>query len=133
MIIGVGNDIIHISRIEASIKRFGNAFEARIFTQHEQDYAAGIACRTKRACYFAKRFAAKEACAKALGTGFRQGIRFQDIGTAHSSLMQPQLLLTGKALERLHFITPADKTAFLHLSLSDDYPLAQAVVIISAN
>lgn len=132
MIIGLGNDIIHIQRIEASLKRFGGAFAARILTASERHYAETIGSETKHACYIAKRFAAKEACVKALGTGFRQGIGFQDIETTHSPLMQPQLLLTGKALARLHLITPAGKIASLYLSLSDDYPLAQAVVIISA-
>ncbi len=133
MIIGLGNDITHIPRIEASLKRFGNAFMARILTPYEQEYAATIHAERQRIGYIAKRFAAKEACAKALGTGFREGIGFQHIAIHPSPLKKPQLHLTGPALTRLHNITPAGKIASLHLSLSDDYPLAQAIVIIAAD
>lgn len=133
MIIGLGSDIIHIERIEAVYKRFGEAFLTKILTPHERAVAATIHAEKKHICYLAKRFAAKEACVKALGSGFRQGIGFQDITITSSPLQKPELLLTGKALGRLHSITPAGTMATLHLSLSDDYPLAQAVVIISAD
>lgn len=131
MIIGLGSDIISIARIEAVLKRFNIALGAKILTPYELAQLEGIKGEKARACYVAKRFAAKEACAKALGTGFRQGIGFRDIGVEHSPLRQPQLVLTGAALERLHQLMPAGKEPVMHLSLSDDYPFAQAVVVIS--
>jgi holo-[acyl-carrier protein] synthase len=129
MIIGIGSDIVDIRRIEHTIERFGERFLERIYTPAERRKAES---RTAAAATYAKRFAAKEACAKALGTGFRAGVFFRDLGVVNLPGGKPTLALTGGAAERLAAITPAGMTAQIDLTLTDEYPLAQAFVIISA-
>ena len=128
MILGLGNDLCDIRRIEKSLERFGDRFIQRIFTETEQKRSEG---RATRAASYAKRFAAKEACAKALGTGFRRGVFWRDMGVINMRGGKPTLALTGGALARLQEITPAGMTAQIDLTLTDEYPLAQAIVIIS--
>ncbi|QMW21714.1 holo-ACP synthase [Sandaracinobacteroides saxicola] len=130
MIIGLGNDLCNITRIEASLDRFGDRFIARIFTETEQ--AKADRRPLTRAATFAKRFAAKEACAKALGTGIRRGVFFRDMGVVNLPSGQPTLHLTGGAAARLAQITPAGHVATIHLTITDDHPWAQAIVIITA-
>ena len=130
MILGIGNDIIDIRRIEASIERFGQRFIDRLFTETEQKKSDR---RANRAASYAKRFAAKEACSKALGTGFRDGIYWRDMGVVNLPSGKPTLALTGGALERLKAITPAGMAVQIDLTITDDFPQAQAIVIISAN
>jgi holo-[acyl-carrier protein] synthase len=132
MIIGVGNDIVRIDRIENALKRHGEKFKNRCFTSHEQAKAhrRQKAGSNAVACVYAKRFAAKEACAKALGTGFADGVNMRDIGVVEDEKGRPFLELSGGALTQLNKITPNEKRAVLHLSLSDDPPVAQAFVII---
>ncbi len=129
MILGVGNDLVDIRRIERSLERFGDKFINRVFTDIERAKAER---RVNRAWTYAKRFAAKEACAKALGTGFAQGVFMRDLGVVNLPGGKPTLALTGGAARRLAEITPAGKTAQIDLTLTDEYPLAQAIVIISA-
>lgn len=129
MIIGLGNDLCDIRRIEKSLERFGQRFIQRVFTDVEQKRSEG---RAGRAASYAKRFAAKEACAKALGTGLRAGVFWRDMGVINQKSGKPTLALTGGALARLQKITPAGMSAQIDLSITDEYPLAQAVVIISA-
>ncbi len=129
MIIGLGNDLCDIRRIEKSLERFGDRFVQRVFTEIEQKRSEG---RATRAASYAKRFAAKEACAKALGTGLRAGVFWRDMGVINQKSGKPTLALTGGALARLQKITPAGMTAQIDLSITDEYPLAQAIVIISA-
>ncbi len=131
MIIGIGNDLTNIERITATLEKFGDRFVQRVFTPTEQAKAAK---RTEsiRAATLAKRFAAKEACAKALGTGIYRGVFFRDMGVVNLPSGQPTLELTGAALERLHAMTPAGMTAKIHLTLTDDHPWAQAFVVIEA-
>lgn len=129
MIIGLGNDLIDIRRIEASLQRFGDRFLDRIFTDIER---AKSDRRTNRAASYAKRFAAKEACAKALGTGFHAGVYWRDMGVINLPSGRPTLALTGGAAQQLARITPPGYTARIDLTLTDDFPLAEAVVIISA-
>ncbi|MEI8394032.1 MAG: holo-ACP synthase [Rhodospirillaceae bacterium] len=131
MILGIGNDLIDIRRIEQSLERFGERFIGRLFTETERARAERHA-GTGRAASYAKRFAAKEACAKALGTGFRHGISWRDLGVVNTLDGKPSMELGGPALERLNAITPPGMIARVDLSLTDDYPLAQAFVIISA-
>ena len=128
MILGLGNDIIDIDRIERTIERFGDRFLNRIFTDVER---AKSDRRRQRAASYAKRFAAKEACSKALGTGFRRGVFWRDMGVINLPSGRPTLHLTGGAAEQLRRITPAGFSARIDLTLTDDYPLAQAIVIIS--
>jgi holo-[acyl-carrier protein] synthase len=128
MILGLGNDIIDIERIERTIARFGDRFLERVFTETERRKSDR---RKERAASYAKRFAAKEACSKALGTGFRQGVFWRDMGVINLPSGRPTLMLTGGAAEQLKRITPPGYTARIDLSLTDDYPLAQAIVIIS--
>ena len=130
MILGVGSDLIDIRRIERAIERFGDRFLDRIFTDTERHRCdrRGVT----RVASYARRFAAKEAAAKALGTGFRKGVFWRDLGVVNLPSGQPGLLLTGGALERLRAITPAGMTARLDVSLTDEPPLAQAVVVITA-
>lgn len=128
MILGLGNDIIDIERIERTIARFGDRFLDRVFTEVERRKSDR---RNQRAASYAKRFAAKEACAKALGTGLRQGVFWRDMGVVNLLSGRPTLVLTGGAAEQLERITPPGMTARIDLSLTDDYPLAQAIVIIS--
>jgi holo-[acyl-carrier protein] synthase len=129
MILGLGNDLIDIRRIEKTLARFGSRFTDRVFTEVEQ---AKSDRRANRAASYAKRFAAKEACAKALGTGVpRRGVHWRDLGVVNRPSGQPTMALTGGAARRLAEITPAGMTARIDVTLTDDYPLAQAIVIIS--
>jgi holo-[acyl-carrier protein] synthase len=129
MILGVGSDIIDIRRIERTLERYGERFLVRVFTQTERLKSDRLA---NRAASYAKRFAAKEACAKALGTGFRAGVFFRDLGVVNLASGKPTMQLTGGALTRLAAITPAGMQAQIDVSLTDDIPHAQAIVIISA-
>jgi len=129
MIIGLGSDLIDIRRIEETLERFGSRFTNRVFTDLEQRKSDR---RAARAATYAKRFAAKEACAKALGTGLRNGVFWRDMGVVNLPSGAPTLELTGGAAKRLAEITPKGMKAEISLTLTDDYPLAQAIVIISA-
>ena len=129
MIIGIGSDIIDIRRIEKTLERYGERFLGRIFTPVERSKAEA---RANRAATYAKRFAAKEACSKALGTGIRQGVWWRDMGVVNLRGGKPSMALTGGALERLNKLTPPGHVAQIDLSITDDWPLAQAFVIISA-
>ncbi|MGF7173135.1 holo-ACP synthase [Azospirillum doebereinerae] len=136
MILGIGNDLIDIRRVEQSLERFGARFIDRIFTEVEKaksERRAGSAGRhSARASSYAKRFAAKEACSKALGTGFRDGVFWRDMGVVNLPSGQPTMRLTGGALERLQAMTPLGMRARIHVTLTDEYPMAEAFVIISA-
>jgi holo-[acyl-carrier protein] synthase len=129
MILGVGSDLIDIRRIEAAIARFGDRFIDRIFTEAERRRCER---RANPGPSYARRFAAKEAAAKALGTGFRSGVFWRDLGVVNMPSGQPGMRLTGGALQRLESITPKGMTARLDVTLTDEPPLAQAVVIITA-
>ncbi|HEY8009044.1 MAG TPA: holo-ACP synthase [Methylocella sp.] len=129
MIIGFGNDLCDIRRIEDSLARFGERFVQRCFTEIERRKSDG---RAGRAASYAKRFAAKEACAKALGTGFRSGVAFRDMGVVNLPSGKPTMALTGGAATRLAALTPPNHFVLIHLTLTDEYPLAQAQVIIEA-
>jgi holo-[acyl-carrier protein] synthase len=129
VILGLGNDLVDIRRIEKSLVRFGERFIQRVFTEVERTRSEGRATRVDS---YAKRFAAKEACSKALGTGFRRGVFMRDMGVINLRSGKPTLALTGGALARLQAITPAGMMAQIDLTLTDEYPLAQAIVIISA-
>jgi holo-[acyl-carrier protein] synthase len=129
MILGLGSDLIDIRRIEQVIERFGDRFLDRIFTEAER---AKCDKRASPAASYARRFAAKEACSKALGTGFRDGVFWRDLGVVNLASGQPCMRLTGGALRRLEAITPAGMTARLDVTLTDEPPIAQAVVIITA-
>ena len=131
MIIGLGSDICDIRRIESAIARHGDRFLLRVFTETERGKAAGRAERLRAGTY-AKRFAAKEAAAKALGTGFRRGVFFSDLGVVNLPSGQPTLRMTGGAAARLAAITPAGMAASVALTMTDEYPYAFAQVIISA-
>ncbi len=128
MIIGIGNDIIDIRRVEKTLARFGDRFVSRVFTDIER---AKSDRRAQRAASYAKRFAAKEACAKALGTGLRQGVYWRDMGVVNLPSGRPTLKLTGGAAAHLALLTPDGYDARIDLTITDDYPLAEAVVIIS--
>jgi holo-[acyl-carrier protein] synthase len=129
MIIGLGSDLIDIRRIEKTLQRHDRRFVERIFTPVEQ---AKSERRAARAASYAKRFAAKEACAKALGTGLRDGVFWRDMGVVNRASGEPTLHLTGGAAKRLAEITPAGMIAHINVTITDDYPLAQAIVIITA-
>ncbi|MEQ1889674.1 MAG: holo-ACP synthase [Alphaproteobacteria bacterium] len=129
MVIGLGNDLIDIRRVEKTLERFGARFINRLFTEKEQ---ARSERKANRAASYAKRFAAKEACAKALGTGFRKGVYWRDMGVSNLSSGKPTMVLTGGALQRLREITPDGCSAQIDLTLTDDFPLAQAIVLITA-
>ena len=129
MIIGIGSDLSDIRRIQASLDRFGDRFRHRVFTELERTRSER---KTDAASSYAKRFAAKEACAKALGTGMRRGVFWRDMGVVNLRSGQPTMALTGGALKRLQEITPPGMTPMIHLSLTDDHPYAQAFVIIEA-
>ena len=129
MILGIGNDLIDIRRIERTLERYGERFLDRVFTDVERRKSDR---RNQRAASYAKRFAAKEACAKALGTGLNRGVYWRDMGVVNLPGGQPTMNLTGGALDRLNEITPPGMTAVIHLTLTDDLPLAQAIVLISA-
>ncbi len=130
MIIGIGNDIIDIRRVERTLEMFGERFTQRVFTEIERQKSDR---RRLRAASYAKRFAAKEACAKALGTGVpRRGVHWQHMGVVNLPSGKPTLALTGGAAERLVELTPEGMTAQIDLTITDDFPLAQAIVLISA-
>ena len=129
MILGIGNDITDIRRIAATLERFGDRFLDRIFTPTER---AKSDRRAERAASYAKRFAAKEACSKALGTGLRQGVYWRDMGVVNLPSGRPTLVLSGGAAAHLARITPPGHDARIDLTITDEYPMAQAIVIISA-
>jgi holo-[acyl-carrier protein] synthase len=129
VILGLGNDIVDIRRIEKTIERFGDRFLARVFTDTERKKSD---TRAGRVASYAKRFAAKEACAKALGTGFRKGVFWRDMGVVNLRSGRPTMVLTGGAAEQLRRITPEGFEPRVDVSLTDDFPQAQAVVVISA-
>jgi holo-[acyl-carrier protein] synthase len=129
MIIGLGSDLTDIRRIQASLDRFGDRFKDRVFTDIER---ARSDRKADAAASYAKRFAAKEACAKALGTGIRGGVFWRDMGVVNLRSGRPTMALTGGALARLEAITPRGLTTAIHLTLTDDHPYAQAFVIIEA-
>ena len=129
MILGIGSDLCDIRRVEETLERFGERFLARCFTEVERrrsDRKAG------RAASYAKRFAAKEACAKALGTGLKQGVFWRDMGVVNLASGAPTMRLTGGAAARLAALTPAGHEALIHLTITDEPPLAQAFVVIEA-
>jgi holo-[acyl-carrier protein] synthase len=129
MILGIGNDLIDIRRIEKTIERFGDRFLLRVFTDVERARSDG---RAGRAASYAKRFAAKEACSKALGTGFRRGVFWKDMGVTNVRSGRPTMTLTGGAARQLKSLTPHGFEPCVHVTLTDDFPLAAAVVVISA-
>ncbi len=129
LILGLGNDMIDIRRIERSLERWGERFIRRVFTDVE---IARSEARANRAASYAKRFAAKEACAKALGTGFRDGVFMRDLGVVNLPSGKPTMALGGGAARRLRALTPDGMTARIDLSITDDDPWAQAIVIITA-
>jgi holo-[acyl-carrier protein] synthase len=129
LIVGIGSDLSDIRRIEASLERFGQRFTQRCFTEIER---ARSERKPDRASSYAKRFAAKEACAKALGTGMRRGVFWRDMGVVNMRSGQPTMALTGGAAARLAVLMPAGHKPVIHLSLTDDHPYAQAFVIIEA-
>ena len=129
MILGLGSDLSDIRRVQETLDRFGDRFKQRIFTELERTRSDR---KADAAASYAKRFAAKEACAKALGTGMRRGVFWKDMGVINLRSGQPTMALTGGALERLKEMTPAGHRAVIHLSLTDDHPYAQAFVIIEA-
>jgi len=129
MIIGVGSDLCDIRRVEETLGRYGERFIARCFTEVER---ARSERRAARAASYAKRFAAKEACAKALGTGLRDGVFWRDMGVVNLPSGKPTMLLTGGAAKRLAEITPPGAEAFIHLTITDEHPLALALVVIEA-
>jgi holo-[acyl-carrier protein] synthase len=129
MIIGIGSDLIDIRRIEKSLERYGERFVQRLYTEVEQ---AKSDRRRERAASYAKRFAAKEACAKALGTGMAQGVFWRDMGVVNLPGGKPTMNLTGGAAARLERMLPQGHRAMIHLTITDDFPLAQAFVIIEA-
>ncbi|CAA6603241.1 holo-(acyl-carrier-protein) synthase 1 [Rhodospirillaceae bacterium LM-1] len=129
MILGIGNDLADIRRIEQTLQRYGERFLNRIFTPTE---IAKAMKRADPAATLAKRFAAKEACSKALGTGFRKGVFWRDLGVVNLETGQPTLELTGGALKRLHEMTPPGYKPVIHLTMTDEPPLAEAIVLIEA-
>jgi len=129
MIIGLGSDLIDIRRIEQTIERFGERFIDRVFTDVEK---AKSERRKERAASYAKRFAAKEACSKALGTGLSHGVFWRDMGVVNLPSGAPTMRLTGGAAEHLARILPEGHRAAIHLTITDEYPLAQAFVVIEA-
>lgn len=130
MIIGIGSDLCNIERIAHSLSRYGRRFEDRVFTAAEQSEAARRP--HTMAGVYAKRFAAKEAFSKAIGTGFAQGVFMRDIGVISAPTGAPSLVLTGGAQRKLAHMTPADHTPAVHLTLTDDYPWALAFIVIEA-
>lgn len=130
MIIGIGNDIVDIRRVEKTLEKFGDRFRDRIFTEIEKKKSDK---RAQRAASYAKRFAAKEACSKALGTGFRRGVFWKDMGVVNEPSGRPTMVLTGGAKAQLARLVPAGMIPKVHLTITDDFPYAQAMVIIEAN
>jgi holo-[acyl-carrier protein] synthase len=129
MILGIGSDLIDIARIARVIDRYGERFLDRIFTETERRKSDR---RANRAASYAKRYAAKEACSKALGTGFRAGVFWRDLGVVNLPSGRPSTVLTGGALERLQSMLPPGMSARIDLTITDEPPLAQALVIITA-
>ena len=129
MILGLGSDLSDIRRIQTSLDRFGDRFKHRVFTELERTRSDR---KPDAAASYAKRFSAKEACAKALGTGMRRGVFWRDMGVVNMRSGQPTMTLTSGALERLKAMTPEGMRAVIHLSLTDDHPYAQAFVIVEA-
>ncbi|MDE1159236.1 MAG: holo-ACP synthase [Neorhizobium sp.] len=129
MIIGLGSDLIDIRRVEKSIERFGERFTHRCFTEIER---AKSDRRKNRAASYAKRFAAKEACSKALGTGLANGVFWKDMGVINLPGGKPTMALTGGAAEKLAELMPAGHEPFIHITITDEYPYAQAFVVIEA-
>jgi holo-[acyl-carrier protein] synthase len=129
VILGLGSDLSDIRRIQNSLDRFGDRFKERVFTEIERNRSER---KADAAASYAKRFAAKEACAKALGTGMRRGVFWRDMGVVNMRSGQPTMALTGGAAARLAEMTPAGHRAVIHLTLTDDHPYAQAFVIIEA-
>ena len=129
MIIGIGSDLIDITRIEKTLERHGTRFIDRVYTDVEKAKSEG---RKQRAASYAKRFAAKEACAKALGTGLSRGVFWRDMGVINLPGGKPTMKLTNGAAKRLEEITPAGHKSIIHITITDDFPLAQAFVIIEA-
>ncbi|WP_323007421.1 holo-ACP synthase [Pseudorhodobacter sp.] len=127
MIVGIGSDLANIDRIAATLLRFGDRFRNRVFTEQEQRRAE---TRAHAPATYAKRWAAKEACSKALGTGLRMGIAWRDMAVSNLHTGQPQMQLTGWAAGRLAAMTPPGHTAHVHVTLTDDHPWAQAFVVI---
>ncbi|MFN4155534.1 MAG: holo-ACP synthase [Paracoccaceae bacterium] len=130
MILGIGSDLANIERIEATLARFGDRFRDRVFTEAEQRKAASRPHNV--AATYAKRWAAKEACSKALGTGLRMGISWKDMAVTNLPSGQPVMHVTGWAAARLQAMTPAGHEAVIHVTLTDDHPWAQALVVIEA-
>ena len=128
-VIGLGNDIIDIRRIERSLERFGERFISRVFTEVEQEKSER---RANRAASYAKRFAAKEACSKALGTGIRRGVHWRTMGVVNLPSGKPTIALTAGAKLRLDELTPKGMVAQIDLTITDDHPMAQAIVLITA-
>jgi holo-[acyl-carrier protein] synthase len=129
VIIGIGSDLIDIRRIEHTLDRFGERFVSRVFTEVEQERSER---RRNRAASYARRFAAKEACSKALGTGFRRGVHLRDLGVVNLPSGRPTMQLTGGAARRLAELVPPGMEAQIDLTLTDEPPLAEALVIITA-
>ncbi|HLI11807.1 MAG TPA: holo-ACP synthase [Alphaproteobacteria bacterium] len=129
MIVGIGSDLIDIRRIEQTLARFGDRFVNRVFTALERERSER---RHNRAASYARRFAAKEACSKALGTGFRKGVFWRDLGVINLASGRPTMLLTGGAAQRLAALVPPDMAPRIDVTLTDEPPFAEAVVIISA-
>ena len=129
MIIGLGNDLCDIKRVEKTLERYGERFTHRCFTELERQKSDR---RAQRAASYAKRFAAKEACAKALGTGLRAGVFWRDMGVVNLRSGKPTMVLTGGAAARLAALVPAGSAPVIHLTITDDFPLAQAFVVIEA-
>ena len=129
MIVGLGSDLCDIRRVDVTLERFGDRFTHRVFTELERAKSDG---RRQRAASYAKRFAAKEACAKALGTGLRHGVFWRDMGVVNLRSGAPTMVLTGGAAVQLSRLIPDGHTPSIHLSITDDFPYAQAFVIIEA-
>jgi holo-[acyl-carrier protein] synthase len=129
MIVGIGSDLIDIRRVEKTLERYGERFIARVFTDIERQKSEG---RRMRAASYAKRFAAKEACAKALGTGLHQGVYWRDMGVVNLRSGKPTMALSGGAAERLNALMPPGMQPAIHVTITDEFPLAQAFVIIEA-
>ena len=129
MILGIGSDLIDIRRIEKSLERHGERFIARIFTEVEKARAES---RAGRVASYAKRFAAKEACSKALGSGISEGVFWRDMGVVNLPSGKPTMHLTGGAADKLERLVPPEHRALIHLTITDEFPMAQAFVIIEA-
>ncbi len=129
MIIGIGSDLCDIRRVEKTLERHGERFIKRVFTETERNRSEK---RQQRSASYAKRFAAKEACAKALGTGLRMGVAWREMGVVNLRSGKPTIVLTGGAAERLASLLPEGHEATIHLTITDEYPYAQAFVVIEA-